>query len=199
MAAPGLQTGAMTACPARRPRRRTVAVLFALLATALAACTCAAAEPAKPPSHAAVSAATLDVAARYFAAYVDRRWDDLAPLLGEQASFQDPTAERLFGSVRHQGREAILRLYREGYAAITAMHFVPMRRFASGAVAVFEGQLDWTLRLPDGRLIRSVAPMVTTLRVADGRVVEHVDLLDYQPFVDEVVRTRPAAASEPAR
>lgn len=198
--APRLRSAAV-----RRSLLLTALALLAALAAVLFATAAVAADGEtgttkdKPPSHADATAATRDVAGRYFAAYVDRRWDDLAPLAGEAITFHDPTAELVFGSQRHEGKAALLKLFREGYASITTMRFAPVRRFASGPVAVFEGDLDWTLRLQDGRLVHSVTPIVTTLRVADGRVVEHVDLVDYQPFLDSLARLRREAAGEPPK
>lgn len=148
-----------------------------------------------PQRHETMSQQTRTVAERYFLAYIDRRWDDLEPLLADRASFRDPTASRVFGSTEKQGKAAMMTAFREGYAALTEMRFARMRQFAFGEWALFEGDLAWTLRLPDGRLVSSVTPIATTLRVESGLVTEHVDLVDYQPFVDAVRKSRAPAGS----
>lgn len=161
--------------------RRTTSIL--LLCIVLAAGALPAAAQA-PDAVAQASAATARVAEAYFDAYVARDWDRLAPLLAENGGFADPTAEPLFGKVDVAGKPATLRYFRENYAAIREMRFERTRAFFSGQHAVFEGTLDWTLALGDGKQVRTQAmPFVTILRLEGGRVVEHRDYADYAPFV----------------
>jgi hypothetical protein len=81
--------------------------------------------------------------------------------------------------------------FREGYAAIQHMAFVPSRTLLSGAYAVFEGTLDWTLALEGGaQAVTRRMPFITILRVRSGLVVEHTDYADYQPFIEAVRRAR---------
>ena len=96
------------------------------------------ANPAPPPgpSYIESSAATRDVGERYFAAYVDKRWDDLAPLLAERAQFVDPTAEAVFGKVEMIGKSAVMENFRANYANLS-MQFTAQRVIHSGAYAVF--------------------------------------------------------------
>lgn len=136
------------------------------------------------PSFAQVSAETRTVAAAYFRAYIARDWDVLAPLLAEGGGFSDPTASMVFGSVKFEGKEATLKNFREGYAAIKHMEFHEMRAFVSGDHAVFEGTLDWTLELRGGKqAVTRAMPFITVLRVVGGRVLEHRDFADYTPFL----------------
>jgi ketosteroid isomerase-like protein len=133
----------------------------------------------------AASAATRRVAEPYFAAYIDRDWARLEPLLADNGRFADPTAEPLFGKVEFVGKAAVMHNFRENYASIEHMRFEPDRVFASGTFAVFEGRLDWTLALPNGgRAVTRAMPFLTILRVADGQVVEHLDYADYRPFLE---------------
>jgi ketosteroid isomerase-like protein len=145
------------------------------------------------PDLPATTGQTLAVAEPYHRAYMDRAWDTLEPLLAESATFQDPTAEMVFGGQRHVGKPALMKLFREGYASITQMRFEPLRTVASGQHVLFEGTLAWTLRLQSGKLVSSRMPIVTWVRVQDGLVTEHIDLADYRPFVDALraARARP--------
>ncbi len=130
------------------------------------------------------SAATQEVAERYHAAYIANDWGVVASLLAEQAFFTDPTAEPVFGPVNHQGKEAMMTNFRQGYAGITHMHFVADRKLFAGQFAVFEGALDWDLQLKNGSLVKTRAmPLLTVIKVVDGLVVEHIDYGDYQPFL----------------
>lgn len=137
------------------------------------------------------SASTRRVAEHYFQAYIARDWASLEPWLDAGGVFTDPTAEPVFGRVEHRGKPAVMTNFREGYAAITSMAFAPSRVFVSGAFAVFEGTLDWTLELGGGaQAVTRHMPFLTILRVQAGRVVEHTDYADYQPFVEAVRRAR---------
>jgi ketosteroid isomerase-like protein len=137
-----------------------------------------------PPSLASASAATQSVAEPYFKAYIARDWKALEPLLAESGKFSHPTAKLVFGAVEVSGKPQTMKLFRENYAAITSMRFNRTRAFFSGTHAVFEGTLDWTLRLEGGKLaVTTGMPFVTILRVENGQVVEHQDFADYQPFL----------------
>ncbi len=133
----------------------------------------------------AASAASEKVGEAYFSAYIARDWDRLEPLLAERGSFADPTAALVFGPVQNLGKATAMKNFRDGYAAITDMSFNRSRAFFSGHYAVFEGTLDWSLRLKSGKLVVTKAmPLVTVLRIEDGLVVEHRDLADYHPYVE---------------
>lgn len=149
--------------------------------------------PPAPPSYLESSAASRAVGERYFAAYIDKRWDDLAPLLAEHAQFIDPTAESVFGKVERVGKPAVMENFRANYANLS-MAFTAQRVIHSGAYSVFEGELTWRMALPKRTLQINRMPLVTILRIEQGRVVEHRDLADYHPFLEAERATRPAAS-----
>jgi hypothetical protein len=130
----------------------------------------------------------------YFAAYIAKDWDRLAPMLAPDASFADPTAQQVFeNSVAWVGKDVMLQKFRSAYAPLT-MKFTPLRTVHSGTYALYEGTLDWTLNLPK-RSIRSSMPFVSILRIEKGLVVEHRDIADYRPFIAAEIASRPAAPS----
>ncbi|MGJ8537899.1 MAG: nuclear transport factor 2 family protein [Parasphingopyxis sp.] len=145
------------------------------------------------PSFAEMSAATQTVTQAYFDAYIARDWDRLEPLLADAGTFRDVTADPVFGGAGAEGKAAMMALFREGYAGITRMALRPLRTFHSGQHSVFEGELDWTLRLDDGREVASVMPFITILNVEDGLVVSHRDFADYAPFVAALRASRETA------
>lgn len=146
---------------------------------------------AQAPSLAELSAATQRVAEPYFAAYIARDWDKLAPLLGDDGGFSDPTAEPVFGKVESRGKAQVLRNFRENYAAIGSMQFHATRTLVSGRHAVFEGRLDWTLGLAGGReAVTEGMPFLTILKVEDGKVVDHQDFADDAPFLGALRKAR---------
>lgn len=147
------------------------------------------------PSLAAQTARMEPVAQAYFKAYIDRDWDRLEPLLDDAARFADPTADAVFGmSTARSGKATLMQFFRNNYAAIRAMRFKPGTAWASGEFAVFVGELDWTLALPNGRLVRTQMPLVTRLHIRNGRVLEHVDVADYRPFEAALQAGRAASA-----
>ncbi len=165
-----------------------------ILASALVLA-CSTAPAQKPPPYGEVSAATRRVAEPYFAAYIARDWQRLAPLLADAGSFEDPTATLVFGVVKRDGKQAVMENFREGYAAIRHMAFNPVRVFFAGEFAIFEGTLDWTLALDEGKeAVTRDMPFITVLRVVDAQVVAHQDFADYTPFL--AAARRPANAGD---
>lgn len=147
------------------------------------------------PSFSQVSVETRAVADAYFSAYIARDWDRLAPHLADAGGFSDPTAALVFGSVQFEGKVATLKNFREGYAAIEHMAFHPMRAFVSGEHAIYEGTLDWTLALGNGKqAVTKGMPFITVLRVVRGHVLEHRDFADYTPFLAAMRAARAARA-----
>ena len=146
------------------------------------------------PSLAERSAQTEAIARPCFDAYIARDWERLEPLLDDNVRFDDATANVVFGGVGKQGKAALMKAFRETYAAIRAMSFHPTLRFASGEHMVFVGELDWRLALADGPLVDTRMPFVVRIRVHDGKVVEHLDTADYNPFVIALQKARAAAA-----
>ncbi|ASP39142.1 hypothetical protein CHH28_10820 [Bacterioplanes sanyensis] len=146
----------------------------------------------QPPSYGDLSAETQVVGERYMQAYIARDWDVLADFVAESATFSDPTATMVFGQVLQQGKSAMMANFRSGYASITHMQFHPQRTFFAGDRAVFEGTLDWDLTLQNDAVVRTRAmPFVTILTVTDGKVQEHTDYADYQPFLDAYQAANP--------
>lgn len=142
------------------------------------------------PSFDETSAATQTVGQAYFDAYISRDWDRLEPLLADAASFQDETAELVFGGALADGKPAMMTLFRDGYDGITQMTLRPLRTFHSGQYSIFEGELDWTIQLDENRAVSSVMPFITILRVEDGLVVSHRDYADYAPFLQAARASR---------
>jgi hypothetical protein len=133
------------------------------------------------------STATQIVAEPYFDAYIARDWSRLEPLLANEARFVDPTAQLVFGNVDIAGKSAVMKNFRENYAAIASMDFKKARSFYSGEYAVFEGALDWSLTLGDGRTAATIdMRFIIVLRVVNGQVIAHQDLADYSPFLAAV-------------
>lgn len=136
------------------------------------------------PSVTQIGTETLSVAEPYFKAYIARDWDRLELLLAGNGGFADPTATLVFGPVKHEGKAATLKNFRENYATISHMEFHRTRTLVFGEHAIYEGTLDWTLQLKGGKTaVTRGMPFITILRVVEGRVLEHRDFADYTPFL----------------
>lgn len=125
------------------------------------------------------------IAKQYFASYMDKNWNQLEQLLAEDGSFSDPTAEPVFGKVEHIGKQAVMKNFREGYASINYMRFNQSRVLLSGQYAIFEGTLDWSLSLANGKTaVTDAMPFVSIIKIENGLVIEHRDFAGYQKFIE---------------
>lgn len=146
------------------------------------------------PTLAERSASTESVARPYFQAYIARDWGRVESLLDDHVTFDDATAAVVFGGVGKQGKAILMKAFRETYAAIHSMTFHPASQFASGEHMVFVGELEWSLALSDGLIVDTRMPFVVRLQVRNGKVLEHLDTADYNPFVIALKKARAATA-----
>lgn len=140
--------------------------------------------------------ATAPVADAYFDAYIALDWDRLEPLVGDNVTFEDRTAEQLFTSLEKSGKAEVVKGFRENYSGLTKMIFHKTRVLHSGAYAIYEGDLEWGVKYPAGRVVESTTPFIVILKVENGKVVEHRDWVDYGPFLQSELATRPPAATK---
>ncbi len=154
-----------------------------LAAAAVAPFTAATAQDDARPTYADQRAETIKLADAYMSAYIALDWDALEPLLADDASFADPTAELVFGNAPAEGKDAMIAKFRKGYASISRMSLLQDRAVYGGNIALYEGTLSWTLHFRDGNVLDSKMPYVAIIRVEDGKVVSHRDYGDYTPFI----------------
>lgn len=138
------------------------------------------------------SASTATVSDAYLDAYIALDWNRLEPMLADNVTFQDRTAELLFPNLVKSGKAEVIKGFREGYVGLTKMIFRRSRTFHAGNMAVYEGELEWGVKMSPTRVVESVTPFVVIVRVEDGKVVEHRDYVDYAPFLKQDRETRPA-------
>ena len=155
-------------------------LIISLAAVALPTAVCA----QERPDFETSTATALSVGEQYFDAYIARDWDRLAPMLADDVTFQDTTAQYVFGGEKHEGKDPLLAFFRKGYSGISRMEFDLDRRFGSSDNAIFEGTLDWAVDMGGGRIVSASMPMVVILTIHDGKVVKHRDYADYRPFLE---------------
>jgi hypothetical protein len=125
---------------------------------------------------------TQILAETYLKSYINKDWNALEKLLGNDANFQDWTVQTISGAPVHQkGKVDMLKLFREQYADLS-MKFEQQHAVFSTQHVSISGQLDLTMPV-QGRQVRSVLPMTIILSIQNGLVVQHIDYVDYRPFI----------------
>jgi hypothetical protein len=163
-----------------------------LLATLLLPRLAPAAESAPPGKRfLALSATTERVASAYVDAYFRTDFDAMEKLSGPETSFDDATADTLFGGAPVSGRAAVFTHLRSTFAGITHISFRPSRRYFSGEHAVFEGEVTWGYRpAPDApESVTTGMPLVVIIQVKDGVVMSHRDYGDYRVMLEQARAT----------
>ncbi|MHC4822617.1 MAG: nuclear transport factor 2 family protein [Planctomycetota bacterium] len=145
--------------------------------------------PAEPASHRPAEIyppipGIREAAEAYLATYLARDYPAMLPFMAEDAVFTDPTST-MFGEPLHfEGAQVIVDWLIEVGAGVESVEFLVDRSFISGEFAVFEGTYRTTgsgagLGHPD--LHTTLAHRgITMIRVVDGKVVLHHDLIDYE-------------------
>ena len=128
---------------------------------------------------------TEEIGVKYINAYFSMDWDKLELMLADCSTFADPTAAYVFGGIIRNGKQEMMKNFRENYTSIELMKFKKARSFFSGDYAIFEGDLDWTIVLQGNKRVRSIMPIITMLKVQNNKIIEHRDYADYHPFLKE--------------
>jgi hypothetical protein len=104
--------------------------------------------------------------------------------MDEQIVFRDPTAKLVFGELGQQGKSRLLAYLKATYPYIETHSFKLERSFFAGEQAVFIGVSDWSFAPPGQPVVRSVIPLVIAFQVKEGKIVEHLEMGDLQPYLD---------------
>ncbi|MGH9946287.1 MAG: nuclear transport factor 2 family protein [Pyrinomonadaceae bacterium] len=141
---------------------------------------------AQQNKFAETTAATKGIATKYFDLYMAMDWDKMEPLMHADITFEDPTAHGMFGDKRPVGKADVLKNFREGYASLTGMKAKLSRTFFSSNAAAFELDLIFGFRNRQNGITTITMPLVVTLLIKDGKVIEHRDFGDYTEYVRQV-------------
>jgi len=150
-------------------------------------------------SGSALAQEPAEIARDYFHAYTVMDVDLMNALLADDAVFSDRGSFEVQGGPYHyEGRTAIiaaLTSFHEQYGLYALSYDLEIDHEASGQ-AVFGGEVEARWRMPDGRDRVWRGDVVTTVRVRDGQVIEHLDMPDYlggEMSIEEVTGTAPAS------
>jgi len=134
---------------------------------------------------------TSDVADAYLTHLYAGELAEARGLLHADAVFEDPTSAPVGGPWRFEGADAILGFFARSLESASASSFTVERAFTAGEYRVLT--LTYTTQ-GDGEVfgiagqVKGSTDAVTVLRVRDGRVVEHLDLVDYPRLLAEIGR-----------
>lgn len=126
---------------------------------------------------------TIAVADAYMAAYQELDEAALAGFYADDARFFDPTSYDMPGFAApfdFQGRDAILAgiaSFKTDYGLVRVPYVVTTKIAGMHDVA-YIGEVQSEVRIK-GEIQRYAYPIVTIIRVAGGKVIEHRDYVDY--------------------
>lgn len=169
---------------------KTFTLILALLLTALAI-DAQEKTPFRDKTDVAQSVAT-----KYFNSYMAMDWERLEALAHDDISFDDPTAELLFGEKRPVGKAAVMKNFRDTYASLTRMSPKLTRSFFSGNFGVFEMDLTFGFKNRQNGETLIVMPLVVVITVKDGKVVAHRDYGDYREYLKQLKAAEEKAATK---
>lgn len=132
------------------------------------------------------TAVTQDVAVKYFDLYMAMDWEKIGLLMHDDITFEDPTAQLLFGEKKPSGKENVLKNFREGYASLTNMTPKLTRTFFSGNTGVFEMDLSFSFKNRQNGISTIQMPLVVVITVKDSKVISHRDYGDYREYLKQL-------------
>jgi len=132
-------------------------------------------------------------AGEYLAAYVEQRHDDMAALLAPGVLFQDPTAQIFAadGGVARRGDDVVMAAICEGFAPVFEFGMEVEKAVYTNHHAIFMGTCSYTLEGAALGIQRESASFehqsVVIVEVVEGKVVTHLDYLDYSTFEEQLL------------
>lgn len=140
---------------------------------------------------------TQDIATKYFNAYMAIDWNKLDALAHDEITFEDPTAELLFGEKKPAGKQAVMKNFRDTYASITNMTPKLTRTFFSGNSGIFEMDLSFSFKNRQNGITTITMPLVVVITVKNGKVIAHRDYGDYREYVKQMKAAQEKEATKP--
>ena len=139
---------------------------------------------------------TQDISTKYFNSYMAIDWDRLGALAHNEISFEDPTAELLFGVKKPAGKDSVMKNFRDTFASITNMTPKLTRTFFSGNSGVFEMDLSFSFKNRQNGITTITMPLVVVITVKDGKVISHRDYGDYREYLKQLKAAQEKASQK---
>ncbi|WP_300530584.1 nuclear transport factor 2 family protein [Maricaulis sp.] len=127
--------------------------------------------------------ADADIARAYLDAYSALDTERMGELLANEAIFSDRGSFTIEGGPYHyEGRDAILAAiagFRDDNGLTEIAYDIAMQHEASGQ-AVYAAEVEARWARPDGGFTVWTGNVVTSVRIENGKVIEHLDMPDYR-------------------
>ncbi len=140
---------------------------------------------------------TKRVAQEYHAAYMGLEFEKMREILADSASWEDPTAQELFGLTRVVGADSIFAQLTRAFTGVFEIKHREDDYRYSGHFAMMETLLDYSFNLGEGgkRIDITDLHVIFIYEVRDGKVVSHRDYADYSTMVQQLNAQRMADKS----
>ncbi len=134
----------------------------------------------------------IKIAEEYMKRLTSGDFDKLGRLYHDEAAFVDFTAESVAqGGYHFRGKKDILDFWKKTSKGRISYKFTPAKQFSSGNYVVMIGVYDYKgtgepLGLSKELIVRLKTDAVTTLKIVDGKVVSHLDMVDYKNLMKQI-------------
>lgn len=140
----------------------------------------------KKLSFSDVTANTKEITTKYFNDYINLDFEAMKNQASDDISFDDTTAKLIFGIELVQGKKMVFENFKNTYAVIIEMKAAIKRTIFSSNIGIFEIELTYKFEASADKIITiSKMPLIVTLTVKDGKIIEHRDYGDYNHFLDQ--------------
>lgn len=142
---------------------------------------------AQRPSFRDSTAMTKTISSQYFEGYMAMKFDEMAKLMHNNISFDDPTSRYAVGWDKVEGKENVLNFFKTNYSSILEFKPVIQRSYFSSNDAVF--QMDLTFKFTmEGKKdpLTITMPLTTVITVRGNKVITHRDLGDYVQYMQQL-------------
>jgi ketosteroid isomerase-like protein len=140
-------------------------------------------------SFSEATANTKEITTRYFNDYMNLDFEAMKKQANDDISFNDTTANLIFGVELVEGKIQVFENFNKTYAAILEMKPKFIRTLFSSNVGVFEIELTYQFKADSDKIITiKKMPLIVVLTVKDGKINEHRDYGDYNHFLQQYTK-----------
>ena len=125
------------------------------------------------------------VGREYLKAYQSGNINKMEALLDENAVMIDLTASIMGAEMKLEGRSNIVQTLGGMFKAVEGLHHESLFEFTNGNIVVSGGYISYTGTLPNKGKKKLRFKIVTVLKLAGNKVIEHRDYADYQSMLKQ--------------
>jgi len=145
---------------------------------------------AKPKPWQVTSKATIAIAKNYHQYLLNNQVDKAMELVADDVVFTDYT----WGSDETKGREKLRAIYSGSSSTIhnfsSIERFVMTSRGTVVIVSTISGDMDLLENAKAEQRFHGLSDMIRVITIKDGKIVRHIDLLNYDDFIPQFAKAR---------